>query len=211
MKGRIPELARHPAAAHVLDELYSVADVETKNAMVAEFYGREYRVFDGGELNNLQGAPSSLPQLLERADAVKSQAIVRELTLCLLPVLEKKLVDCALVHRATAELLAAAPATTVADAVASLSGDPLLHMAHTREGARACCMTLAYGTARDRKRAVRALKGHVVDMARDEWAHLPLLTCLGVVDDTSLLRKFVVPELQVYFKETNCLFVASTL
>ena len=197
LKGRIPELLRHPAAAHVVDELFSVADAATRNSMVSEFYGREYRVFEGGELNNLRGAPGSLPQLLSRVDGPKAQLVVRELTMCLLPVLEKRLVDSALVHRVTAELLAAAPATTVADAVASLSGEALLHMAHTREGATAACMVLAYGSARDRKKAVRALKGHVLDMARDEWGHLVLLTCLSVVDDTSLLRKFIVPELQV--------------
>ena len=197
LKGRIPELLRHPAAAHVVDELFSVADAATRNSMVSEFYGREYRVFEGGELNNLRGAPGSLPQLLSRVDGPKAQLVVRELTMCLLPVLEKRLVDSALVHRVTAELLAAAPATTVADAVASLSGEALLHMAHTRDGATAACAVFAYGSARDRKKAVRALKGHVLDMARDEWGHLVLLTCLGVVDDTSLLRKFIVPELQV--------------
>ena len=197
LKGRIPELLRHPAAAHVVDELFSVADAATRNSMVSEFYGREYRVFEGGELNNLRGAPGSLPQLLSRVDGPKAQLVVRELTMCLLPVLEKRLVDSALVHRVTAELLAAAPATTVADAVASLSGEALLHMAHTRDGATAACAVFAYGSARDRKKAVRALKGHVLDMARDEWGHLVLLTCLSVVDDTSLLRKFIVPELQV--------------
>jgi hypothetical protein len=34
-------------------------------------------------------------------------------------------------------------------------------------------------------------------MARDEWGHLALITALSVVDDTTLLRKLVVSELQV--------------
>lgn len=34
-------------------------------------------------------------------------------------------------------------------------------------------------------------------MARDEWGHLALITALSVVDDTTLLRKSVVVELQV--------------
>ena len=41
------------------------------------------------------------------------------------------------------------------------------------------------------------MKGHVGAMARDEWGHLPLLTALSVVDDTSLLRKALLPDLQV--------------
>lgn len=34
-------------------------------------------------------------------------------------------------------------------------------------------------------------------MARDEWGHLALVTALSVVDDTTLLRKAIVSELQV--------------
>lgn len=34
-------------------------------------------------------------------------------------------------------------------------------------------------------------------MARDEWGHLVLITALSVVDDTTLLRKSIVAELQV--------------
>ena len=41
------------------------------------------------------------------------------------------------------------------------------------------------------------LQGHVGAMARDEWGHLALITALGVVDDTTLLHKAVVAELQV--------------
>jgi hypothetical protein len=93
-----------------------------------------------------------------------------------------------------------APPSLVADAASSLSeGDRLLHMIHTRHGARAACAALAYGTPRDRKRAVRAFKGHVLASACDEWGHLPLLTALAVVDDTELLRKTLLSELQVRF------------
>lgn len=46
-------------------------------------------------------------------------------------------------------------------------------------------------------------------MARDEWGHLVLITALSVVDDTTLLRKSIVAELQVRlgmlgFRELPC-------
>ena len=138
-----------------------------------------------------------------------------------------------------------------------------------QEGVKAACMALAYGTAKDRKKALKCMKvswrgavtrgvvcwsgctqsgrrgevggvagadsdgstsvlfgcarallccpsplphwpsllpgtppcvcvqGHVGAMARDEWGHLALITALSVVDDTTLLRKMVVSELQV--------------
>lgn len=39
--------------------------------------------------------------------------------------------------------------------------------------------------------------GHVKSMARDEWAHLVLMTALDRVDDTALLRKYIIAELLV--------------
>ena len=65
--------------------------------------------------------------------------------------------------RLVAEFLECSPASLVADAVESLCGEPLLHMVHTKEGARAACMALAYATAKERKKAVRAFKvGHLL-------------------------------------------------
>ena len=36
-------------------------------------------------------------------------------------------------------------------------------------------------------------------MARDEWAHLVLMTALDRVDDTALLRKYIIAELLVRY------------
>lgn len=41
-------------------------------------------------------------------------------------------------------------------------------------------------------------------MARDEWGHLVLITALSVVDDTTLLRKSIVAELQVRVSVLAC-------
>lgn len=61
--------------------------------------------------------------------------------------------------RLIAEYIEAAPTSAVEDAVQTLSGVNLLRMAHTREGAGAACAVLAYGTAKDRKQAVKAMQG----------------------------------------------------
>jgi len=81
-------------------------------------------------------------------------------------------------------------------------------MVHTHDGAAAACMVVAYGSARDRKRIVKAVKGHVVRMATNEWAHAPLCAALAVVDDTALLAKCVVPELKA---RSRCAFAAVPL
>ncbi|KAL4527235.1 hypothetical protein Ndes2437A_g02409 [Nannochloris sp. 'desiccata'] len=196
-KGRAPELLRHPAGTHVLDDLYTSASAVQRNAMAAEFYGREYSLFGGdGTLNNTQGAPATLHSLLTAVEPAKRRSIIQHLASAISPVIEKGLVDCQLAHRLIAEYLTEAPASLVADAVESLSGDALLHMLHTHQGCAAACMVLAYGTAKDRKKGVRALKGHVSAAVQDDWGHLAIMTALSVVDDTAMLKKFVVTDIQ---------------
>ena len=46
MRGHIPELLRHPYAAAIVDDLYLCASGQQRNAMVAEFYAREYVLFE---------------------------------------------------------------------------------------------------------------------------------------------------------------------
>ena len=50
---------------------------------------------------------------------------------------------------------------SVEDAVDTLtqSGTDCLKMVHTHDGAAAVCMLLAYGSAKDRKRILKAIKG----------------------------------------------------
>lgn len=79
----------------------------------------------------------------------------------------------------------------------SQTGEAVLRMVHTHEGSAAACMVLSYGTPRDRKRLVRAMKGHVGAMAGDEWGHVALCCALAVVDDTALTGKVLVPEIKV--------------
>lgn len=49
---------------------------------------------------------------------------------------------------------------------------------------------------RVRSCVVVACAGHVKTMATDQWAHLVLITALTRVDDTALLRKHVISDLQ---------------
>ncbi|PSC67090.1 pumilio-like protein 24, partial [Micractinium conductrix] len=195
-RGHLGELLRHPAGSHVVDDLYAVADARQRNLMAAEFYGREYVLFESGTLNNSDGTPAHLSDLMSRVDGAKQRSIIQHMSKDLIPIMEKGLVDCPLVHRLVSEFMEFSPASVVADAADNLCGDPLLHMVHTKEGVKAVCMALAYGTAKDRKKALKCMKGHVDAMARDEWGHLALITALSVVDDTTLLRKTVIVDLQ---------------
>lgn len=58
---------------------------------------------------------------------------------------------------------AAKPGETSTQVTKITPGTALLHMVHTRDGARAACAVLAYGTAKDRRRVVKAMRGATLD------------------------------------------------
>jgi hypothetical protein len=47
-KGRVPQLLRHPNGAAVIDDAYNAAYPAQRNAMAAEFYGKEFTLFEVG-------------------------------------------------------------------------------------------------------------------------------------------------------------------
>ena len=55
----------------------------------------------------------------------------------------------------------AAPASAVADMAEMLAGPNLLHMVHSHAGAHVACRVLALGTAKQRKKVIKAMKGEL--------------------------------------------------
>ena len=91
-----------------------------------------------------------------------------------------------------------APADMLQDTVESLIGEATLRMVHTHEGCRVGCMVTAYSTPKQRKKLVKSMKGHVLKMCLDEFAYIVLIKTLTVVDDTEMVRKAIVSEIQVF-------------
>jgi hypothetical protein len=66
----------------------------------AEFYGREYALFDDdGTLNGVSGAPRCLGDLMASVDATKRRLIVQRMAALLSPVMDKGLMDSQILHR----------------------------------------------------------------------------------------------------------------
>ena len=198
-RGHLAGLLRHPTGASVVDELYTRASPAQRDGMAAEFYSREYVLFPAGATSaaGTSSIPSSLAAALQDAPPPRRAAILTRLATQVTPILDKGMLDPALTHRLVAEYLAAAPPRAAADAIDALAGPALMRMVHTRDGAAAAAAVLALGTAKDRKKAVKAMKGHVGTMARDEWASGVLAGALTHTDDTQLLSKVIASELGV--------------
>ncbi len=180
-----------------MDELYTRSSPAQRDGMAAEFYSREYVLFPAGGASAAGAStiPPSLAAALQDAPPPRRTAILQRLATQVTPILDKGMLDPALTHRLVAEYLTAAPPRAAADAVEALAGPALMRMVHTRDGATAAAAVLALGTAKDRKKAVKAMKGHVGTMARDEWASGVLGAALTHTDDTQLLSKVISAEL----------------
>lgn len=68
-------------------------------------------------------------------------------------------------RRLLAEYLQESSGGAVADAVEMLAGPALLRMVHTRHGAYVGCAVMAYGSPKDRKKAIKAMKGKLLLVA----------------------------------------------
>lgn len=101
--------------------------------------------------------------------------------------------DCRLVS----EYMQLAPSDMLQDCVENLSGEAVIRMVHTHDGCRVGCMVAAYSTPKQRKKLVKAMKGHVTKFCADEFAYVTLIKVLESVDDTELVRKTIVAEIQV--------------
>ena len=150
--------------------------------------------------------PFAVQQRLLSSSSVWHESIAKvQLSIRLKSLQISKPAECAFHKQATdrrmlAEYIAASPGTSVSEAVQLLSGPPLVRLVHTKEGAQVACAVITYGTAKDRKKAIKGLAGQadsIFKMAQDEFGHVVLLCILDTVDDTALLKKQVIPELQV--------------
>jgi pumilio homology domain family member 6 len=99
--------------------------------------------------------------------------------------------------RLLSEYMQLAPADMLQDAVSLMAGEAVLRVIHTHDGCRVGCMVAAYSTPKERKKLLKAMKGHIMKMAMNEFAYIVLIKVLEVVDDTQLARKCAVQELTV--------------
>jgi pumilio family protein 6 len=199
VKGKVRALAKHPVGSQVLESLYFPAPPAQKLAMRCEFYGSEFAFFGaaGADANAKGGdAPKNLRDAMRLKPAAQRQGMLRQMNAALLPILEKGLVSPSLVHAALAEYLEVGGPGTKHEAAQSLAGPAYLRMIHTREGANAANVMFAHAGAKQRKAVLKALKGQVGRIARDEHASTFVACALECTDDTKLTAKAIVAELR---------------
>ena len=125
----------------------------------------------------------------------KQEVVVRELARKVTKMVDKGLHVHTFVHRLLKEFCAAAPEGTAVETLLPALHDATLALSETVDGAWTTSFCLGYGSAKDRKKMVKGLKGFVTACARHINAHMVVVKFLSTMDDTVLLRKAVISEL----------------
>ena len=197
VKGRVRVLAKHPVGSQVLEALYWPAPAPCKRDMECEFYGSEFAMFGASGLSGDADKPAtSLREAMLSKPVAQRQGMLREMNKTLLPILEKGLVSPSLIHKVLSEYLLAGGPGTRYEAAHSVAGPAMLRMIHTRDGAHAVNMMMSHAGARQRKMVLKALKGNVARVVRDDHGSMAIACLLDCVDDTAQLGKVIINELK---------------
>ncbi|KAI8812258.1 armadillo-type protein [Cladochytrium replicatum] len=197
--GKVKKLIRHRDASTVVEAAYSqFANSQQRHALLEEFYGPEFALLKSG--------PRTLDSILA-AQPHKKSIIMKHLLDNIKSILEKgsfSIGEHSIIHRAILEYLTHDNTESPDGSAATGAGtreliellkDHLIHILHTRDGARVTQLCLVHGTAKDRKYFIKTLKSYVVKISKESYGHTTLMCVFETVDDTVLVQKAILAEL----------------
>lgn len=90
---------------------------------------------------------------------------------------------------------------TLIDEHVQLISDYVTKLLTTKPGCKVICMIVAFSTAKDRKKIIKAIKGHYLESILHPTAYLGVLRVIDVVDDTVNVQKTIFDEWKNTSKE----------
>lgn len=196
LHGHVASLLRHMVGSLVVEHAYHLANAAQKQTLLLELYSVELQLFK--DLVSMK--ESRLVDVISKLD-IKKASVSRHMTSVIQPILEKGIVDHSIIHRVLMEYFTIADKTSAADVIQHLSSSLLVRMIHTKDGSRIGVLCIKHGSAKERKKIVKGMKGHVKKIAHEQYAVMVLVSIISVVDDTKLIRKIIINELEKDLKE----------
>ncbi|OMO53583.1 hypothetical protein CCACVL1_28521 [Corchorus capsularis] len=196
LRGHVASLLRHMVASVVIEHAYQLGNATQKQELLMELYSTELHLFK--DLASIK--ESRLIDIISRLDLQKS-SVLRHMSSVIQPILEKGIVDHSMIHRVLIEYLSIADKSSAADVIQQLSGPLLVRMIHTRDGSKIGILCVKHGSAKERKKIIKGMKGHISKIAHDQCGCMVLVCIVSMVDDTKLITKIILRELQTTLKE----------
>ena len=206
-KGQIIKLATHTIGARVLEIVFmdeqqnGGLNSKHKILLKKEFYGREFSIFgdeiENGTVDLVENKKSILEQIISSVASDKKEKLLQQLENLLVRCCDKGAVryifyqDLLFEYTSFCQKHERAPSN---DVISSLA-DHAIHLLTTRNGSLGLCTLIAHGTAKDRKRMIKTLKGYTAATLQHASGYRGILKLLQVTDDTVLLQKNILTEL----------------
>jgi pumilio family protein 6 len=198
LKGETSKLAIHAVGSKVVDSVFRNFPPKITAPLKQEFYGPHFALFAADVVNTPTSdgsKKSTIPTLesnLKIAPDKKEPAL--EFILSILnKCIEKSLFGFSYFQELFSEYVAVASPTAVRSLIPSVA-DHTIHMLSTKAGTRGVISCISYGTAKDRKRIMKSLKGFVRSSLLHRDAYLAILRLVQVTDDTVSTFKSVLNE-----------------
>ncbi|KAF6165605.1 hypothetical protein GIB67_021875 [Kingdonia uniflora] len=196
LHGHVASLLRHMVGSVVVEHAYQLANSSQKQSLLSELYSVELQLFKDLASTKEKRLIDIIPKL-----GLNKASVQRHMASVIQPILEKGILDHSIIHSALIEYLSIADKSSAADVVKQLSGPLLVRMIHTKGGAKLGMLCVKHGSAKERKKIIKGMKGHIGKIANDQYGNTVLGCILSVVDDTKLITKIVIRELQTVLKE----------
>uniref|UniRef100_A0A0E0P3G8 PUM-HD domain-containing protein n=2 Tax=Oryza TaxID=4527 RepID=A0A0E0P3G8_ORYRU len=229
LHGRVAKLLRHTIGASVVDFAYQLATPPQKRRLLLELYSTELQLFTdltGQKTHSLLETISNLG--LQKSSVLQHMTTViypiLEKGIVEYPIVHTAVLEYfTIADKTSATDVIRQFIPLLTQGSSAIDGDepsvapelqkklkakkkrltePLLvRIMNTREGLKIGVSCLKHGSAKDRKKIIKSLKGHIMKLALSDYGCILLVAILSVVDDTKLVTKIVIQELAKHLKQ----------
>ncbi|XP_071555152.1 pumilio homolog 3 [Temnothorax nylanderi] len=186
--GNIVKLMSHSVSASLVEHTYRTWCTNLdKIYFKQEFYGDIYKLEKDKDVKSLSDVFKIATDMkLATLSAIKTN---------LVRILNKGFVDSTLLQTVLWEFLCVCSVEDRSELIVMLRSY-IITLCQTKMGARVATQCIWHGTSKDRKIIMKALKGNVKAICMSKNGHMILLALFDSVDDTVLVQKIILSELQ---------------
>uniref|UniRef100_A0A0D3FQY3 PUM-HD domain-containing protein n=1 Tax=Oryza barthii TaxID=65489 RepID=A0A0D3FQY3_9ORYZ len=229
LHGRVAKLLRHTIGASVVDFAYQLAMPPQKRRLLLELYSTELQLFTdlaGQKTHSLLETISNLG--LQKSSVLQHMTTmiypILEKGIVEYPIVHTAVLEYfTIADKTSATDVIRQFIPLLTQGSSAIDGDepsvapelqkklkakkkrltePLLvRIMNTREGLKIGVSCLKHGSAKDRKKIIKSLKGHIMKLALSDYGCILLVAILSIVDDTKLVTKIVIQELAKHLKQ----------
>lgn len=192
LRGHIPKLAVHAVASRVLQSMFTSFSTREMAVLKQEFYGPHFALFTADV--EKEKSVSLEANLAKKPD--KKETTLEFVRNLVDKGMEKSLYGFTYFQDLCNEYCTAADPKEIRS-LAATAADHAIHLLSSRNGSRVAAQLVAYGTAKDRKRIMKSLKGYTKSGLLHQDAYIAIIRLVQLTDDTVSIYKNTFNELLV--------------